>query len=1173
MKKILSLVLSVIMTISLFNGVTVSVSASNYKFDSLPFPEYRYGFSNYYDIINLWENGDLIATKRYADANYSINILDVEEAIGEINYDYHYTLDNGEDYMAFIIKMPEISSTYPQYLFFDSEGDLVLDTSTILDLVSIATVNESKKYGSLYTASENYDAFVELKQNMKTLDVLGMCTDALTWAAGTLLAGVYTGGLTASSSADDIIMFTADELINGITDADFIDMTQAMLNQVEKQEVYMFYDQIDKLEAYHTVLVATDRNTYDYTQAEATHYYNMAKQFLKQYYAVSAMANEVSKSADTTIEIIMNVLLNLGDSFLGGVVSNIQSKLDAHDIKALEDFYGSEDYAKTYKFVCETIKKANGVGNVLTSSIDMSGVSSVYDAGKEAYQNARFDFFDDLGILALKVSNAVFNYVNSDLDNSNSNVNTSNDVIAQLKEKFPDGRFWNGGDVDKTTSSPCLTHSNCDVYGGCNCNSFSNAIQCFGFALKLGYDAYGTNPRNWSRAYSLDNIKPGDIINYDGNNPGHTVFVIGVDGDTVTFAECNWGSRCVIKWGRSLNKSQFNNLFNVYVAPYALEGAQNIASKEHNCSDCTYYEVQCKVTTESGLNVRTGPGTSYSSIDVLEKGTKIETIKKCNGWYFFDSQTVFGWVSAEYVKIYEATGTCGENVTWTLYDDGLLEIEGTGPMYDYSMAAPWCNYIDKIKSVIILDGVTSIGNVAFSCCESLTDVTIGNDVTSIGRLAFECCYSLTNVTIGNSLTSIGDDAFDFCISLIEITLPDSVASIGYGAFWGCISLTGITIPSSVTSIEHDVFVLCSSLESIIVTNGNTKYHSKDNCVIETTTNTLIVGCKASIIPDYITSIGDNAFSYCESLTSVTIPDSVVSIGDNAFQRCSSLSSVTIPDSVTSIGDEAFGCCSSLTEITIPDGVTSIEGNVFYVCSSLSSVTIPDSVTSIGDNAFSYCESLTSVTIPDSVTMIGARAFNKCTILTDVYYGGTEEQWSAITIGTDNDYLTNATIHFAKNTYTVSGTVKTFGDTTKAVTIELLSGETVVDTKTVTGNSGTYAFEEVEEGTYTLRVSKTKHAIREYEVTVADADVTQDTAIWLYGDVNGDGIINATDVLQINRKVANLNSLFNQAENADYRFKVANITAVTGTDTLLNSADILQINRKIANLSSIFDKIA
>ncbi len=164
------------------------------------------------------------------------------------------------------------------------------------------------------------------------------------------------------------------------------------------------------------------------------------------------------------------------------------------------------------------------------------------------------------------------------------------------------------------------------------------------------------------------------------------------------------------------------------------------------------------------------------------------------------------------------------------------------------------------------------------------------------------------------------------------------------------------------------------------------------------------------ISNSVTSIDDYAFYGCSSLTSTTIPDSVTSIGNFAFYGCNSLTSVTIPNSVTSIGSLAFGECGSLTSVAIPDSVISIDAYAFFGCSSLTSVKIPNGITSI-NGTFQSCSSLTNVTIPVSVTSIGSYAFDKCTSLTDVYYGGSEAEWNAIEIGSYNDYLTSATVHY------------------------------------------------------------------------------------------------------------------------------------------------------------------
>ena len=146
-------------------------------------------------------------------------------------------------------------------------------------------------------------------------------------------------------------------------------------------------------------------------------------------------------------------------------------------------------------------------------------------------------------------------------------------TLAQLKAKYPQGKYWNhvgssGNNADGYTNTPCSSHNSTSTCNAFVYNGTKIGWQCFGFALQLGHEIYGGNPKNWGRANNLNNIKAGDIINYKGNNPGHTVFVTKVSGDTVYFAECNWGGRCLISWDRSLKKSQFDNLYNVYVAPY-----------------------------------------------------------------------------------------------------------------------------------------------------------------------------------------------------------------------------------------------------------------------------------------------------------------------------------------------------------------------------------------------------------------------------------------------------------------------------------------------------------------------------------------------------------------------------------------------------------------------------
>ena len=368
------------------------------------------------------------------------------------------------------------------------------------------------------------------------------------------------------------------------------------------------------------------------------------------------------------------------------------------------------------------------------------------------------------------------------------------------------------------------------------------------------------------------------------------------------------------------------------------------------------------------------------------------------------------------------------DITWTLSEDGILTISGTGKMDDYNGSyneeddeyfcnTPWFNQRDKIKNIVIENGVTSIGNYAFYSCSNLTSVTISNSITNIGHSAFEYCSSLAHVTIPTSVLSIGNNTFGFCTSLSSINIPNSVTSLADFAFYGCSNLTSVTIGRSVQYISY-AFENCPNITSIIVEKENKMYDSRGNCnaIIETKTNKLVLGCKNTIIPSSVTSIGEDAFYNCSGLTSITIPNSVTSIGKYAFCACKGLTSITIPNSVTNIGKGIFLNCSGLTSIivengntkydsrnncnaiierisntlivgcaktVIPSSVTSIGENAFFGCSDLTSIIIPNGVKSIGSSAFRDCSSLTSVTLSNSVTSLAGSVFYGCSHLKSI----------------------------------------------------------------------------------------------------------------------------------------------------------------------------------------------
>ena len=226
------------------------------------------------------------------------------------------------------------------------------------------------------------------------------------------------------------------------------------------------------------------------------------------------------------------------------------------------------------------------------------------------------------------------------------------------------------------------------------------------------------------------------------------------------------------------------------------------------------------------------------------------------------------------------------------------------------------SFCSGLTSIDIPNSVTYIGSFAFSGCFELTSIDIPNSVTSINGSAFSSCHGLTSVNIPNSVTSIDNSAFAFCTRLTSINIPNSVTSISNSAFYRCSGLTSIDIPNSVTYIGYSAFSGCTGLTSISVDNGNSKYDSRNNCnaIIETASNSLILGCRNTTIPSSVTSIGNSAFYWCFGLTSINIPNSVTSIGSQVFYGCSELTSVSIGNSVTSIGEAAFYGCNNMTNV-------------------------------------------------------------------------------------------------------------------------------------------------------------------------------------------------------------------------------------------------------------------
>lgn len=397
-------------------------------------------------------------------------------------------------------------------------------------------------------------------------------------------------------------------------------------------------------------------------------------------------------------------------------------------------------------------------------------------------------------------------------------------------------------------------------------------------------------------------------------------------------------------------------------------------------------------------------------------------------------------------------------------------------------------YCEGLTKVVISNGIQSIREGAFMDCTGLTSINIPSSVTSIGESALCRCSSLTSVTIPNSVATMGSHVFYECTGLKNVTLPNQLKTITAYMFYGCTSLESFNMPNSVTHIHGSAFSGCSSLKnvtwsenlvavymhafegsaieslvlpatftnfetstlngafqgcaktlkSIVVAECNPVFDSRGGCnaLINTATNTVLLGCCNTVIPSTVTTIGNDAFYDCVPMTSISFPSSVKRIEQNAFRGCTGLKNVdfnqvtslanyafencgletlTIPASLTSISSSSFwGCPASLNEITvdpgnsyysspngcnaiiggttlvlgcrntvIPNTVKSVEDCAFLGCSALTNLELPEALLSIGSRAFQGCSGLTSLELPETLTSIGSYAFYSCSGLESI----------------------------------------------------------------------------------------------------------------------------------------------------------------------------------------------
>ena len=311
-----------------------------------------------------------------------------------------------------------------------------------------------------------------------------------------------------------------------------------------------------------------------------------------------------------------------------------------------------------------------------------------------------------------------------------------------------------------------------------------------------------------------------------------------------------------------------------------------------------------------------------------------------------------------------------------------------------------------------LDGMLYIGN---HLIEVQSTVAKGNYVVregtvTIGGTAFFGCTGLTTVTVPEGVVSIGNSAFYGCSALRQVYLPDSLEIIGNGALAYCTSLVEFRLPMSVHSILSNPFPGSTALQRIEVDKRNTRFHSEGNCLIETDTGILTIGCVASVIPadGSVTKIGTAAFYECGSLVSLSVPEGVEEIGISSFHGCINLMDISLPSSLKLIGRQAFRGCEKLTEVIIPVGVEYLDEGAFCYCSGLERVSLPDGLLSIEANVFAYCKSLKQLNLPDSLRFIGTASLAQCNLLEFEEYNNCLYLGNWL-IGAINTQITSVTI--------------------------------------------------------------------------------------------------------------------------------------------------------------------
>ena len=548
------------------------------------------------------------------------------------------------------------------------------------------------------------------------------------------------------------------------------------------------------------------------------------------------------------------------------------------------------------------------------------------------------------------------------------------------------------------------------------------------------------------------------------------------------------------------------------------------------------------------------------------------------------------------------TGDCKWNFNTKT---GAMTISGKGRMADYKdqYDVPWDPYVYDVKSIVIESGVTYVGECSFVGYNHLS-LTIADTVTEIGDDAFAYSLSVTNLKLSANLKKIGRCAFNG-LGVESLTLPKNLKEVGGWSFYGCENLKTLTIPDGCTCDFSDDFENCTALTTVSIGDSATvgerafaycpvseyKVSAKNKTLTavsghlfskDKTTLLFYANGKTntqSTMSDYITDIGDYAFTGNKNLTTVTFPKNLKSVGKRSFFE-SNITNITFPNTLVSIGAEAFlytpwyknqpdglvyagkvaykyknatpaaavslrsdtvgiadglfKNASDLVKITLPGTLLHIGNDAFYNCRKLKSASLPNNLVTIGNRAFYNCQSLEKIFMTDTVTDFGEECFRNCSALKSLVLSKnlTEiPRWSFAYC----DALTEVEIpekvtKIGANAFSYANNLKTFTFYNRNLELENKALDSGSTTHTIRGYRGSTA------ETYA----------KEYKYIFEPLDSVY------YGDVNGDNTVDAKDRITLTRYLAKWNGYTINKENAD-----------VNSDTVVNAKDRIILTRHLA----------